>query len=483
MITVKTKSQVFFAVCVSLISGNLIAGVFDSVFGWILAFFLMLIFMLVCRISPLKIALFCLALLLTFLHFLAVKHNVENSVLREVLGGPVKLRGVVVDEPIQTDKNLQVVIQVNEVDGIVLVDSVRVLVFVEKIEQISYGDSISLDGEVEEAAVFEDFNYRDYLYGRKISAVLFNPLIKVDAQADISFRVGIFKLKKFLLSSIQKNVAEPESAFLAGLLIGDRTGFSDELTTDFNRTGLTHIVAISGYNIALIILILRAILLRFFTRKYSLILIVLGVFSFVVLTGASASVVRAGIMGVLIVVATTFGRVQNSKNVLVATAVLMMFFNPYVLTHDVGFQLSFVSTVAIIYFSSWVEKWISFVPSFFGIRESLALTAVSLFATFPISVLNFKTISIVSIVANVIVAPFLPLAMLCGALGLVFSWNSLLSSIFFGAGYVLLKVILQIATTFSQIAIAQIGLSRLASMFFMIIWSILLIVFVYAKKR
>src|SRR3989339_569191 len=177
--------------------------------------------------------------------------------------------------------------------------------------------------------------------------------------------VGL-KLKNFFIfkQSIQARVdslwVEPESSLMAGLLYGARSGFSAQVNNDFSRAGITHIVAISGYNISVVSKILMSLLLLIgLNRRRAFWFAIFGIILFVIFTGASASVVRAGVMGVIVLLASQMGRLSRIGNILVFTAAVMLLFNPFVLVWDAGFQLSFLSTMGLVYLAPILIQYLS----------------------------------------------------------------------------------------------------------------------------
>lgn len=141
---------------------------------------------------------------------------------------------------------------------------------------------------------------------------------------------------------------------------------------------------------------------------------------FVILVGASAAVVRAGIMGCLTLWGLFAGRKSQVFFALLWSAFFMVFWNPYILVYDVGFQLSFASTFGLLVFVPILGEWFPKMDTLGEIREALLLTVAAQIATFPFMAFHFGRVSVISPVANVLAAPFLPFAMLFSALSLVF---------------------------------------------------------------
>lgn len=216
---------------------------------------------------------------------------------------------------------------------------------------------------------------------------------------------------------INRILPEPQASFLAGILLGKKRALSEELLEKFNRTSTTHILVVSGYNITIIGAIIIGFL-NFLTipRKYSFWLALLGIIGFVWLVGLSPPVIRAAIMGILILMAIRMGRLYNITNALVLTACLMLLYDPYQLLHNISFQLSFAATIGIVYLYPRLQK----------LGEILGTTLSAQLAVFPFIAYYFGQISIIAPIANLLVLPVIPIAMLFGFLAIIlgsfFAW-------------------------------------------------------------
>ena len=218
-------------------------------------------------------------------------------------------------------------------------------------------------------------------------------------------------------NSIEKNLTkllpEPEATLAVGILLGGSGGFSKEMQNAFSRTGMTHVVAVSGYNVSIIVqyLLLAGIGIGLW-RKQAIWFALFGIIAFVLMAGSPASAVRAAVMGAIILWAMGCGRLSNSANALLLTAAIMLLFNPLLLRWDIGFELSFFATLGIILIYPLLENQLIEKNKLFGIVEAVTLTLSAQVLVLPIILINFKTISIISVLANVLVLPLIPLAML-----------------------------------------------------------------------
>lgn len=376
------------------------------------------------------------------------------------------LEGVVADEVVVKEDRLKLTVEVyklerrnektNERENEMLRESRnvkgKVLVTVSRYPEYRYGDKLLIKGKLESPGEFSDFSYQNYLARSEIYSVMDYPEIKFLEKGQGNFILGgIFKLKKILEKNLNQIFPEPEASLAAGLLLGSRQGISKNLMTQFNLTGLTHIIAVSGFNVTIVIVFVTG-LLRFCSRKIKIILAVLAIVFFALLVGCSASVVRASVMGILGLLAVWFGRPKKAGLALVLAAFLMNLFNPKILVYDAGFQLSFAATLGLIYVSPFLEKYFQKIPAFLSLREAFLMTISAQIATIPLILLHFGRISLAAPFSNALVIPVIPLAMFFSFLAVVFKFVFFEGALLIGyLGWFFLKYIVLIAHFFSQI--------------------------------
>ncbi|MBU2542454.1 ComEC family competence protein [Patescibacteria group bacterium] len=287
----------------------------------------------------------------------------------------------------------------------------------------NYGDKLQLSCIFERPEEFDGFRYDMYLARYGVFTICQDAsVLKIgEGEGNFLFR-GIFSLKQVVADKINKLWHEPNASFMAGLLYGYRGGLG-ELNDLFNRTGVTHIVAISGYNISIIATVLITICVQLLIpRKKAFWLITGGIILFVLFAGAGASVIRAGIMGILVLFAKQVGRLSRVGNAMALVAVLMILQNPLILIWDAGFQLSFVATLGLVYLAPLIQGWFERFPQSFGIRESVVSTFSAIIATLPLILFQFGRLSIVAPIVNVLILWLIPFIMLFGFLAVLFSF-------------------------------------------------------------
>lgn len=285
--------------------------------------------------------------------------------------------------------------------------------------EYEYGNVVQLEGKLMKPGIIDDFAYDEYLSVRGIYAIMQRAHIeKAEAQnashslTDRFFR-SLYGLRESFEYQINRIFPEPHASLLAGLLTGSRRGIPKHLTEDFQAAGITHIIAISGYNVTIILSLLSG-LLFWLPLKKRFPFLVTAIVMFTIFVGASASVVRASIMGILGLLALQTGRQTTVRLSILWTAFFMLLWNPLYLWYDAGFQLSFLAVIGIAELSSPLKKLMKFVPETFALRESLVATLAAQIATLPLTIVLFKQISVIAPLTNLLVAPLLPLAMLTG---------------------------------------------------------------------
>lgn len=232
-----------------------------------------------------------------------------------------------------------------------------------------------------------------------------------------TFLGALYHAKHWVADAIHRFLPEPHSSLLAGLLLGIKTDLSDSFRLALKNSGTSHIVALSGFNVTIIITFLL-FMLRTLPRRFVWILSSILILGFVVMTGAASSVVRAAIMGWVLLLAGLWGRRHSATTAILLAACLMVGLHPLILFYDVGFQLSLAATAGILYGSTLLTLSPT-QPLIRLLTETLFATIGATIFTLPLIALYFGGISWVTLGANLIIVPLIPYVMLVGCLGLV----------------------------------------------------------------
>lgn len=292
-------------------------------------------------------------------------------------------------------------------------------------KKLFLGDKINLKGDLELPKNYSpDFDYRRYLAKDRIFYTVYDPAIAVIGQSSnpiLILEKATFAFREILTDKIEKIFPSPESGLLVGILLGGNRQLPKEVQENFSQTGVSHVVAVSGYNVTIVAEYLMLLSLSIgLWRKQAFWVAIIGIIFFVLMAGLPSSAVRSGAMAVLILWAMRQGRLAKSGQAILISAWLMLVFNPLLLRYDIGFQLSFLSTLGVVYIYPVWEYFFAEKQNFLG--EALGMTLSSQLAVMPILIGNFHTLSLISPLTNVLVLPAVPLAMGLGFLALIMNF-------------------------------------------------------------
>lgn len=349
-------------------------------------------------------------------------HHTRAGEIDEWVGNTVTIRGKVASEPAtkESSQTIQILAQSTEGPGAKVVPSTgKIIAKLPLWPLFQYGDRVVVSCLLERPEPIEDFAYDKYLALSQVYAICQRPDVITAESGNASLLRSLYAGKRFMIEKIQSVLGEPHAGLLAGLLVGARQGLPEWLTEQFRRTGVSHIVAISGYNITIIATIVFQLTQRWVGRRRSFWLVLLGLSVFALLTGAQASVIRATLMGMLVVAAKQLGRAAEVTNVLLFAGCLMVLPQPLTLGYDVGFQLSFLATAGLVYVTPWLTPWLGWVPERLSLRDSLASTLAATISTLPLIIWQFGQVSLIAVIVNILVLPTIPVIMGLGALAVL----------------------------------------------------------------
>ncbi|PIX62579.1 hypothetical protein CO057_00265 [Candidatus Uhrbacteria bacterium CG_4_9_14_0_2_um_filter_41_50] len=405
-------------------------------------------------------------LFLTILLALTFDHQSKVS---DFYGQSVRISGTIVDID-YSETRQKIIVYYLLIDDAEIKD--RIIIFAPLYPPLSYGDLISTRCLLEKPEPFEEFRYDRYLAAKKVYATCFvnSVPLKLDSGKANQIKDIILRSRALFISHLDKTFGEPHGSLLAGLLLGEQR-FTDEWQEKFLRTGTTHIVAASGYNVFVVVYLMTGLLASFgIKRSRAISLMVASVVCYVILAGADAAVVRAGVMGILVLLSRYLGRSSTMVNVLLITASLMLLENPLMI-FDVGFRLSMFSTIALIYLAPVIDKKLKFIPKTFEIRSSISATLSATFMALPVILLSFKSFSFASIITNLLILPFIPYVMGLGALAVATSFlNVQIAAIVSGPAWAILSVMLWVIKTVSDLPLFISNIPVCISVVVTIIW-------------
>ncbi|MHA6530414.1 ComEC/Rec2 family competence protein [Paenibacillus sp. BAC0078] len=296
------------------------------------------------------------------------------------------------------------------------------------------GDQVVLKGQLvqpAEARNFGGFDYREYLLTKRIHWLIKGEGVEsVQASPPASWRLSSIlrwndAARAALGAEMDRLFQEPHGGYMKGLVLGIQDALDEETFKQFSQLGLTHILAISGMHVAVYVGVILFLLRRCrLTRETALTITVILVPVYVLLSGAGPSIVRAGIMSMIALLAARFGLLKDGMNILAAAALIMLVWNPYLLL-SVSFQLSFLVTAGLMVYMPLAAPLLRRLPRWLG--SAVSVTLIAQLVSFPLTIYYFNQFSLLSFAANLVFVPFitflvLPLGTLALLLGRL--WNA-----------------------------------------------------------
>ncbi len=475
------KDRIFYAICLGFLGGTLLRSfVFiniDIVYSLgLLAFFLLILFSLFVkskRACLRRQGVLISVLMLTFTLGVFRFHIADDpnpEYFESKVGEKIAFEGFVVAEPDIREDNQKITVETSFGE-----ESTKILLTVPLGEPIKYGDEISFGGKLAKPENFmtdtgKEFDYINYL--RKdgiLYLVNYGDVEILSSGHGNKIKTFLFKIKANFLEIINFSIADPESLLMGGLILGEKSPFSQELRQSFVDTGTIHIVALSGYNVTIIA---EWIMKLFVFLPYSF-GIGMGIFAillFVLMTGAGSTAVRAGVMAVLALIARATGRDYDVARGLILAGVIMILLNPFVLVHDVSFQLSFIATVAVIFLAPRIEKYFLWVTEKGKLRDIVSVTCAAYIFVLPFILYKMGNLSLVALPANVLILPFIPFTMglgfIVGVMGMI--WY-VLAIPFSYLAYLFLHYELSVVHFFAEFSYASLSIPNFP------LWLVLLI--------
>ncbi len=415
------QDRIFYSICFGFIGGVLIrsflfVNFYVLILFCIISFALFLFFSLISKnkigiLFSVFILVFCFGILQFNIADKPVLYFFESKVDQRV-----SFSGEIVDEPTLGENNQKLVIQVENEEG-----KTKILISTNFDENYKYGDEVSFTGIFKKPDNFitdqgKNFDYINYLKKDGIFYVMSYPNIEIISRSNGNkMKSLLFSVKEKFLEKINFVIKNPENLLMGGLILGEKSAFDQSLRQSFVDTGTIHIVALSGYNIT-IVAEWFVKLFAFLPQNLGIGMGILSIFLFVLMTGAGSTAVRAGIMASLALYARASGRNYDVARALLLAGIVMIILNPFVLVYDVSFQLSFIATIALIFFTPKIEKYFLWVPKRFGLRDIISVTSAVYVFVLPFILYKMGNLSLVALPANVMILPFVPFTMLLGFL-------------------------------------------------------------------
>ena len=349
----------------------------------------------------------------------------------------VTASGVIVSDPEVSGPGVEFTMSVDAVDGgagweeaggrvLVLARPPVELVQTRAEPYFRYGDEIQLTGKLEKPPALGNFDFRAYLANQGIHYLMRFPkeVRLTDTGGGNPAKRLIYDLRRDLSRGIDRALPEPQASLAQELILGFRGRLPSDITGEFRSTGTSHLLAISGLHVGVILAMALGVGVWLMGRRRQLYLLLplAAIWLYALLSGLSPSVERAAIMGSVLLLGLFFGRPRSILPALALTAAFMVGFDPPVLK-QVSFQMSFTAVAGIALLTTFRR------PPWEGVLESLpgngiwtwlaralvlalAVSAAATLATLPLVAFNFHHIPTLGIPATVLALPALPFLLL-----------------------------------------------------------------------
>lgn len=381
----------------------------------------------------------------------AVRMSLQNSVTPQGLYG----ERVVVGNILSTDKRL-------DSTRFVLRDSVykkNIQVLLYQDLDVLSGDTVQITGVIERPEDFITdtnrlFHYTEYLQSKSISAVA-NDVVVIsikDSTKSIARFADTIRYSSALIVSTY--ISFPYDGIVSGMLLGYQGGIPKSTDDLFRATGIVHVVVLSGYNITLLVVFL-GIILRRVPQHVRLALIGISVAVLVLISGAGVAGVRAGIMGVIGLLAIATLQKYKPFRALLVTYLLFFLYSPLSIFSDPGFHLSFLATFFIVLIIPKIEIFFHFIPEthFVSIRELVVLAISMPLLLLPYMMYFSGIFPLASIPANILLALITPIVMVGGALVIALSFIAPIAMLLGKILSVVLEIILSLVQLLAHLPI------------------------------
>jgi competence protein ComEC len=330
----------------------------------------------------------------------------------------VQVRGVVADDPAPYGIGMEFPVDVRERErgGQWFPSTGTIMLRVEGAAPYQIGDRLAVDGVL----LPPDPQLPPYLSPlrqRGVVAVENHPTVQPLGDREVSPLELVAQVRARATAALNAALPEPEAGLARGIALGERRTLGSDLEEDFSQTNTSHILAVDGYKVSLVASVFDGVLALAFRPFLAAMGTILGIGFYTTLVGASASALRASIMGGIYVLGRALGRPRDTLNGLAIAALVMTAMNPFLLW-SLAFQLSFVTTLGMSALAPIAEAWL---PHRHGVvwdalREALGATVAAEIASAPLVVAAFNHLSLVSLPVHAVVMPLLPFAIGLSAL-------------------------------------------------------------------
>jgi len=412
-----SKSILFICSSIFFLLWVFINNIFNNLFYVLFVLLLLVVLFLLYYILTKKHVIILLACLIFFLVWWLISYNqtIQNNE-KQILISPYYNKNVELILKIQNiekinESNIEYKAKLEKIWTKQIKQNIYSLIKVWKSTKLEKNYIIKSNSKILEIKDFNNFSYKNYLLSKNIffkSSI--NNLEVLEKKKLNVIERNILDFRKSFLDAIYNIYPKNEAVFLGGILLWARESLDKDLKQNFNNSWLTHFIAVSWFNITIIIIFLSFIF-KYLPVSLRTVLITISIIFFTILVWDTAPVIRASIMWLVWYYILNSWRKWNSLSIILFTVSIMVILSPLSLNFDVSLHLSFLAVLWIIYTQKYFEKVFSFLPNFLEIKTAFCLTLSALVFTLPIMIFNFWQVSILAPLANIAVSWTIPIAM------------------------------------------------------------------------
>lgn len=348
---------------------------------------------------------------------------------------------------------------------------------------LEYGDLIEIKGEYsapEVARNYKGFDYSQYLKTLNIYGTIKVEESKIINKNQLSpILISINNIKEKMIDNANRNMPKRTANLLLGILIGERDNIQEDIIESFRTANLSHILAVSGAHTSYIILGITYLISKSKTpKRIGYIITIINLLIFIIITGASYSVVRACIMAIVVIGAKICYRKENFFTSICISLIIILIQNPFAI-NDIGLKLSFMGTAGIVIFNKSITNFFIKLKIKQKIAEALSVTFSAQLMIMPIIILNFNTISLTFFISNILASPLLGIIIIFGFISIfISSILNPISKILFLILHIFLELLILVSKVTEKIPGSSI-LVKTPNILFAIVYYILILLFNY----
>lgn len=341
-----------------------------------------------------------------------------------------------------------------------------------KNNNILIGDILNTKGKYKSLnnMIFDDFNYGRYIKSIGIDGIIYMESYDILGQNFLYKNIGRLKI---YISDTSRYLYKKNSDFINSILLGQRENLSQEQKDIFQRSGISHIIAISGLHTGILCAIIL-FLIGGINKFYKLLILFIIINIYMLMVGASPSIVRSIYFITILYLSIFLDKKVDGISTLSIVGIFLVINNPYII-YNTSFQLSFLATLSIIYFYSYINRILKI--------SIISLTISANILTLPIIYYNFKGISIISIIGNLIVVPFIGIIMYLSIVSIfLFNLNIEISKFIAKINYIIVNIIYYSLEKISDLYFVYIEIEN-PKIYYVIIYYIIIFSYMIYKEK